>query len=94
MPLTYLKPRLSQGEGLLVMSVTAAMTGAPPDSELTMARTNRRVSVLPLIRLIFPAFCRCCNPNLSDLYPSDLAGARAPPVCFPRCADMHTAILP
>ena len=76
------------------MSITAAMTEAPPDSELTVVRTNRRVSVLPLIRLIFPSFHRCSNPNSSDLYPSDLAGARAPLVCFRRRVDKHTAMLP
>ena len=76
------------------MSITAAMTGALPDSELTVARTNRRVSVLPFIRLIFPTFRRCSNPNSSDLYPSDLTGARAPPVCFRYRVDMHVAMIP
>ena len=94
MPSTYLQPRSSQGEGLLAMFVTAAMTGAPWDSVLTVARTNHRVSVLPLIHLIFPAFHRCSNPNSSDLYPSDLTGARAPPVCFRYRVDMHVAMIP
>ena len=94
MPSTYLKPRSSKGESLLAMSITATMTGAPPDSKLTMSRSNHRVSILPFIRLIFLAFCRCSNPNSSDLYPSDLAGARAPSVCFRRRADMHAAMLP
>ena len=76
------------------MPITATITGAPLDSELTVARTNRCVSVLPLPYLIFPAFHRCSNPNSLDLYPSDLARTQALLVCFHRCMDLHAAMLP
>ena len=61
--LTLSKSHSSQGEGLLAISVAAAMTGASPDRELVVARARHHSSELLFLYNVFSMACRCCYPT-------------------------------